>query len=166
MSLVLNPVPAGLIRAIGGVVGRARSMVQYAVVGGLVLYGLKVGYEYYLDREYSREVVAAVNAVDNLELDEKQFEIPGTTRFQWHWVHKLRSKFGLCTDSRANRQMFAEWLRREWKEHGMRPSHISKYHMKVVIIALTPMDSDLELVKLSNCRERQRRIADCDLTAQ
>jgi hypothetical protein len=58
------------------------------------------------------------------------------------FIHKGRIKFGIRPRTRANEIVIDNWVRKTMLEHGVRESHIARFHKTVTngILAITDLD--------------------------
>jgi hypothetical protein len=83
------------------------------------------------------------------------------TPFRAYWVHAARAKFGLLTDSAANRLVLGDWLRKALLEEGVRPTHVSLHVPILIELCLIPTDSDIYATEIRRTSERARRNLAC-----
>lgn len=99
---------------------------------------------WFLYRQYCGQDRVGADILDALDREDDCEDLGMDST--WHkpcvrkWAYEAKAKFGEMKDTRANRLMISDWLRRQLNETDMRKLDIARYSPYMLELALIPLE--------------------------
>lgn len=114
-----------------------------------------------LERPFEDHIHTVMANVDDDDSDDEEDEgldpSQNRTVFQAKLVRIAKAEFGPLRRTEANRLMVRKYLRDTMREHGLRPSHISKHLDVVVRMVFIPSRAEIDAHRIGASFEAHMR---------
>lgn len=147
---MFNPLRQGL-KAIGGITNASSALAYLTVtisIPGLVYLGYRyLNWNFEAERKV-RRVWKTTHVDRDDEDDDCVVSTSGSSRITRITVDYVRCEVGLLSDTKANRIVVSELVRKFLKNRGVRPSHISRLFLTIVEAYFLMSPDDLLVIEM------------------